>query len=274
MRSKAKSASGGKIFFKVLGALIILAIGASLCFYGRAGYYFSQAEKFYNHGVFDKAELFYEKGISGLKKLQIFKTPILKSEIETARLNLAWTVYWHAYYEPEKYELTERIVSQELSKKKSGNKDQFYNLKALICWQKGVELFIKLGKKAAALKELDQLLEEAKINSGEAVANTLSDDSDIKYNYEFFRQSKEKLKQNMQQQAQQKKQNREKKKQGDQISKEKNVKPNQQQDQTVEDKNQKDKDKANILVPADKDKPQKAEESSYGTTVQKKKKKG
>lgn len=272
-----------RTIFKILGILIILMAGLIFLFYSWANQDFVEAEKAYKHGDFDGAQLFYEKGLERFDKLSFFKISFLnknankiKEKLEdVSRLARAWSVYYQGYYDSEKYKLAEETVNQEL-KNNSDRKDQFYNLKALICWQKGVDLFIELGKKAINSKELDQLIEEAKTNSGEAVKSNDGNDRDIKYNYEFFRLPKDKLKQNMQQAAQQKMQDREMKKKGEQMAKDKNIKPNKQngQQQDQEKKVDKNKDNMKNLVPIGKKEKDKATKESNADTPKKKKKKG
>lgn len=218
-----------KIGFKILGILIILTIGVGFLFYGKANFFMANAEKAHKYGDFQAAEILYGKGMTSLKKLPLFRIRSLHKEIDDIVLTCAWVLYCDGYYNPEKYELAEQLVDKELAKDKQAFKDQLYNLKALICWQKGVELFIKLGKKAAYSQEIDKLLDGAKNNSGEAIKNSSGNDWDIKYNYEFFRKSKEELKQKMQQQANSKKEDREKKDKIKQTNEEKGVKSNQQE---------------------------------------------
>ena len=259
-----------KTIFKISGILVILLIGLIFLFYARTNHDFAKAEDAYNHGDFETAKLFYEKGIEDLEKFP----KIGEKLIGASSLAQTWSIYYQGYYDSGKYTLVEEIINQELAN--SNYKDQLYNLKALICWQKGVDLFIELGKKATNSKELDQLLEEAKTSSGEAVKNNDGNDGDIKYNYEFFRKPPEKLKKNMQQQAQQKMQDREAKKKGEQLAKEKQIKPNKQgdQQQDQEKKVDKKKDNAQKLVPIEKKEREKAEEETRGDNQNKKKKKG
>jgi len=261
-----------KTIFKISGVLVIFMIGLIFLFYSRANHNFARAENAYNHGDFETARLFYEKGMREFEKF-----PKIGEKLKGASsLARTWSVYYQGYYEPEKYDLAEEIASRELKNEKSFYKDQLYNLQALICWQRGVELFIKLGKKAATSKELDQLLEEAKTSSGEAVKNNDGNDRDIKYNYEFFRKPKEELKKNMQQAAQQKAQDREMKKKGEQLAKEKQIKPNKQegQQQDQEKKMNENKNKTQMLVPVEKKERDKAEQETQGDNQKKKKKKG
>lgn len=218
-----------KIGFKILGILVILVIGVGFLFYGKANFVMANAEKAHKYGDFQAAEILYGKGMIGLEKLPLFRIRFFHKEIEGIVLPQAWALYYDGYYNPEKYELAEQLVDQELNKAKQAYKDQLYNLKALISWQKGVELFIKLGKKAAYSQEIDKLLDSAKNNSGEAIKNTSGNDWDIKYNYEFFRKSPEQLKQKMQQQASSKQDDREKKEKIKQTNEAKGVKSNQQE---------------------------------------------
>jgi hypothetical protein len=259
-----------RTIFKISGVLVIFMIGLVFLFYARTNRDFAKAENAYNHGDFETAKLFYEKGIGGLEKF-----PKIGEKFKGASsLAGVWSVYYQGYYDSEQYKLAEEIINQELAN--SNYKDQFYNLKALICWQKGVDLFIELGKKAATSQELDQLLEEAKTSSGEAVKNNDGNDEDIKYNYEFFRKPKEELKKNMQQAAQQKSQDREMKKKAEQLAKEKQIKPNKQgdQQQDQEKKVDKKKDNAQKLVPMEKKERDQAEQETQSDTPKKKKKKG
>jgi len=258
-----------KIFFKVSGILIILMIGLIFLFYSQANRNFAKAENAYKHGDFETAKLFYEKGMGNFEKF-----PKIREKLKGASsLARAWSVYYQGYYDSEKYKSAEEIVNQELANNNSSCKDQFYNLEALICWQKGVDLFIELGKKAAISKELDQLLEETRANSGEAVKVNDGNDGDIKYNYEFFRKPKEELKKNMQQAAQQKAQDREMKKKAEQLAKEKKIKPNSRQ-QGQEKKMDKNKDNTQRLVPVEKKEREKATEETQNNNQKKKKKKG
>ena len=261
-----------KTIFKISGVLVIFMIGLIFLFYSRANHNFARAENAYKHGDFETARLFYEKGMREFEKF-----PKIGEKLKGASsLARSWSVYYQGYYDSEQYKLAEEIVNQELANKHASYKDQFYNLKALICWQKGVDLFIELGKKAATSKALDQLLEEAKTSSGEAVKNNDGNDRDIKYNYEFFRKPKEELKKNMQQAAQQKAQDREMKKKGEQLAKEKQIKPNKQegQQQDQEKKMNENKNKTQMLVPVEKKERDKAEQETQGDNQKKKKKKG
>lgn len=257
-----------KIFFKVSGILIILMIGLIFLFYGQANRNFAKAENAYKHGDFETAKLFYEKGMGSFEKF-----PKIREKLKGASsLARAWSVYYQGYYDSEKYKLAEEIVNQELTNNNSSCKDQLYNLEALICWQKGVDLFIK---KAATSKDLDQFLEEAKTSSGEAIKVNDGNDGDIKYNYEFFRKPKEELKKNMQQAAQQKAQDRETKKKAEQLAKEKKIKPNKQNQQgNQEKKMDKNKDNTQRLVPVEKKERDKATEETQNNNQKKKKKKG
>jgi len=218
-----------KIGFKVLGILAILAIGIGFLFYGKVNFGLAEAEKAHKYGDFQAAEILYGKGMIKLEKLLFFRLRSFHKEIDGIVLTQAWALYCDGYYNPEKYALAEQLVDKELANDKQVFKDQLYNLKALISWQNGIELFIELGKKAVYSQEIDKLLDDAKNNSGEAVKNNSGKDWDIKYNYEFFRKSKEELKQKMQQQANSKQEDREKKEKIKQTNEGKGVKSNQQE---------------------------------------------
>ncbi len=274
-----------KVLFRVLGVLLILAIGLSFVFYGKSNKVPADAEKAYSCGDYETAEQLYEKGIGDLGKWSFSKIKFFQEDIHGITLARAWSFYYQGYYDSGKYELAEEIVSQELKKEKSIYKDQLYNLQALICWQKGVDLFIKLDKKALYSKKINQFLEGAKANSGEAVKANDGKDWGIKYNYEFFRQDPKKLKKSMQQAAKQKKKDKEKKEKLAQKAKEKQIKSNQkkqtegQQGKKAEGKKM-DKDKkkgekkiGKVLVPTDEKSKEKSEDTS-GSNKKKKKKKG
>lgn len=260
-----------KTIFKILGLLLVLAIGLVLMFYGNVNRDFAKAEKASVRGDFETAQIFYEQGTKNLEKFPLFlKIGFLNREYNNIKLTRAWLLYNQGYYEPENYELADEIADSELNSGKSRIKDQFYNLEALISWQKGVELFIEMGKKAASSKEIDQLIEGAIMNSGEAVKFNDGKDWDIKYNYEFFRQPKQKLKQNMQQQAQQKMQDRKMKAKLKQMAK---PQPEEEQQGDQKNENKDQKGKVPILVPGAKaDDP--ATEPTTGNETKKKKKKG
>ncbi len=270
-----------KTLFKILGVLVILTIGASLIFYGQLNRGISHAEKAYNSGDYETAESIYSEVIKKIENRPLSKIQFLKREIEKINLNRAWAFYRSAYYNSEKYKLAKEIADKELDKKKRILGDQFYNLRTLIYWQEGVDLFIKLGQKAAKSKELNQLIEDAKSSSAEAVKINNGKDWDIKYNYEFLRQPKKKLMQNMQQMAKQKKKAREmqgkvkqmaeeKKKNSDQ---EKAANQGEKEKAKVEKNKEGDKKgKAKILVPTDKKK--KSKENPEGSQEKKKKIKG
>lgn len=262
-----------KTIFKILGLLLVLAVGLVLMFYSNVNRDFSKAEKASTCGDFEAAQIFYEKGMKNLEKFPpILKISFLKNEHENIKLSRAWAFYNQGYFEAENYDLAEEIAKNELDNKNLGRKDQFYNLEALIFWQKGVELFIEMGKKAAYSEELNQYIEDAQANSGKAVETNDGKDFDIKYNYEFFRKPKEELKKLMQQAAQQKMQARQIKAKIKQMVKPQPSEENQDGDQKKTDEKKKGA-KVPILVPQNNSN-NPAREITPGSQIKKKKKKG
>jgi len=266
-----------KTGFGILGVLLILAIGAFLIFYANLNRKIAKGEDASRQGLFERAEFFSQSALQDFDGWYFSKIQPLRKDYERTKLFRAWMFYYDGYYSGlKKYEMAEGLISRELKRGKAAYKDQFYNLKALIAWQKGVELFIRIGRKAAYSKAVDHFIEEARNSSAKAVKENDGKDWDIKYNYEFFRLPKQQLKQYMQQQANQKKKDREMKKKAEQISKERKIKPNQEGEKARQktkkiDKNK--KGKAKILIPQDKKKKSENEPTS-GSEKKKKKKKG
>lgn len=248
--------------FKISGILIILLVGIGFLVYGNLNSILVKAEKAYSRGDFEQAEFLYKKGMNGLKK---WPFSLFKKEVEKLELARAWALYYQGYYNSEKYDLAEKVVTRELNKEAAYCKDQFYNLKALIYWQKGVDLFIKMGKEAVNLKELDKFLDVSIDSSGKAVKENDGRDWDIKYNYEFFRQPRKKLKNLMQRAAQRRKKGR---KIRQEVAKQKSKAAQESQDQQNKAKKGK-KEGIEMLAPKDK-----ATQPTSGSDKKKKKKKG
>ncbi len=255
-----------KKVFWIFGMLILLAVAGALIWFGWTNLDFHKAQKNFEHGQFKTAEQFYIKGTERLPQISFIKEDI-NGGVDFDR---ALSIFDDGYFNPERYDEVENLIDQKLDEEeKLTNKDEFYNLLALVYWEKGVELFIKEGKKAANLKELDLLIEAAKDNSFQAVKFYDNDNQIIPYNYEFFRQSPKKLKQQMQQQAQQKMQSREMQKN---LNKMKSEQKNEQEgDQGSKPKQ--GEEWRNILIPKDKQE-NRAEQPIEGSDKPKKKKVG
>lgn len=260
---------------------MVLAIGIGLLSYSYVTHKLSQAEKSYNHSNYEVADSIHLDLKKNLEKWPLSKIWFLQREIEKIDLIRAWSFYCQGYYNSEKYELAEEIASQALDKNKLNNRDQFYNLKTLIYWQKAVDLFIKLGKKAIDSKELNRFFEKAKESSAEAVKVNNGKDWDIKYNYEFFRQTKEKLTKSMQSKANKKKEDRESRKKLKQMAKEKKIKSNQKERGKIKSKKMqeqkkdgKKKKREKILTLENESGKPKKNLSDFNKKKKKKKKKG
>ncbi|MFW6135031.1 MAG: hypothetical protein ACOC5R_05595 [Elusimicrobiota bacterium] len=250
-----------KISFKVLGVSVILIIGLSFIHYANTHNALAKAKREYKVGEFNSAEMFFQKAEQRLKSWALFnRTSVIKRKAMNASLMRIQCLYNAGYYQPEQYALSEQLADKALNEVSSDyGKDQLYNLKALLFWQKGVELFIELGEQAADSEKIDEFIEGARENSAQAVMFNDGTNWNIKYNYEFFRLSKQELKKRMQQAA--------KNKQAARARKQKMKKARAKKKQVQKGKSSKKGEKEKVLVPKQKDDPDKSSDK-------KKKKKG
>ncbi len=250
-----------KILFKALGVSVILIIGLSFVHYGNINNALNKAKQEYKIGEFNSAEAFFQKAEKRSSNWLLFNQfSFVKKEAIRASLMRVQCLYNAGYYQPEQYELSEQLADKILKEANSDyGKDQLYNLKALLYWQKGVELFIELGEQAADSEKIDEFIEGARENSAQAVIFNDGTDWNIKYNYEFFRLSKQELKKRMQQAAKSKQAAREQKK------KMKKVKMKKKEAKKGQSSREGEKEK--VLVPEQK-------KDSTKSSDKKKKKKG